>query len=107
MYDKVGLEYELNVNNYIMRKSEIKIMKFKKNQEELLSDDEIVKIFMGLMRLMKKSAEYTALKSVENKIKSDANKIEELNLKLKKRDDQLIELLKLNDDLIKKHNTQS
>ena len=84
---------------------EVKILKFNKKSEDLLTDDEIVKIFMGLLRLMKKSAEYSAIKSVEQKIKNDAKKINDLNVKLEKRTKQLEKLLKLNDELASKIKT--
>ncbi len=84
---------------------DVKILKFNKKSEDLLTDDEIVKIFMGLLRLMKKSAEYSAIKSVEQKIKNDANKINDLNVKLEKRTKQLEKLLKLNDELASKIKT--
>ena len=84
---------------------DIKILKFNKKSEDLLTDDEIVKIFMGLLRLMKKSAEYSAIKSVEQKIKNDAKKINDLNVKLEKRTKQLEKLLKLNDELASKIKT--
>jgi len=77
----------------------VKILKFNKKREDLLSDDEVVKIFMGLFRLMKKSAEYTAIKSVETKLKSDAKKIRELDEKLTRRTIQVEQLLKLNQEL--------
>ena len=84
---------------------DVKILKFNKKSEDLLTDDEIVKIFMGLLRLMKKSAEYSAIKSVEQKIKNDAKKISDLNVKLEKRTKQLEKLLKLNDELASKIKT--
>ncbi len=84
---------------------DVKILKFNKKSEDLLTDDEIVKIFMGLLRLMKKSAEYSAIKSVEQKIKNDAKKINDLNVKLEKRTKQLEKLLKLNDELASKIKT--
>lgn len=84
---------------------DVKILKFNKKSEDLLTDDEIVKIFMGLLRLMKKSAEYSAIKSVEQKIKNDAKKINDLNVKLEKRTKQLEKLLKLNDELTSKIKT--
>ncbi len=84
---------------------DVKILKFNKKSEDLLTDDEIVKIFMGLFRLMKKSAEYSAIKSVEQKIKNDAKKINDLNVKLEKRTKQLEKLLKLNDELASKIKT--
>lgn len=86
-------------------KKDVKILKFNKKSEDLLTDDEIVKIFMGLLRLMKKSAEYSAIKSVEQKIKNDAKKINDLNVKLEKRTKQLEKLLKLNDELASKIKT--
>lgn len=84
---------------------DVKILKFNKKSEDLLTDDEIVKIFMGLLRLMKKSAEYSAIKSVEQKIKNDAKKINDLNVKLEKRTKELEKLLKLNDELASKIKT--
>lgn len=84
---------------------EVKILKFNKKADDLLTDDEIMKVFMGLLRLMKKSAEYNALKSVEKKIKSDAKKISDLNTKLEKRTIQLEKVLRLNDELLNKINT--
>lgn len=84
---------------------DVKILKFNKKSEDLLTDDEIVKIFMGLLRLMKKSAEYSAIKSVEQKIKNDAKRINDLNVKLEKRTKQLEKLLKLNDELASKIKT--
>lgn len=84
---------------------DVKILKFNKKSEDLLTDDEVVKIFMGLLRLMKKSAEYSAIKSVEQKIKNDAKKINDLNVKLEKRTKQLEKLLKLNDELASKIKT--
>lgn len=84
---------------------DVKILKFNKKSEDLLTDDEIVKIFMGLLRLMKKSAEYSAIKSVEQKIKNDAKKINDLNVKLEKRTKQLEKLIKLNDELASKIKT--
>lgn len=84
---------------------DVKILKFNKKSDDLLTDDEIMKIFMGLLRLMKKSAEYSAIKSVEQKIKNDAKKINDLNEKLAKRTKQLEKLLKLNDELASKIKT--
>lgn len=77
----------------------IKILKFERKKEELLSEDDITKIFMGLMGLMRKSAEYTALKSVEKKLKSDSEKINCLTKKLELRSKQLEEVLKINEEL--------
>lgn len=77
----------------------IKILKFEKKKEELLSEDDITKIFMGLMGLMKKSAEYMALKTVEKKLKSDSEKISDLTKKLELRSKQLEEVLKINEEL--------
>ena len=80
-------------------KESVKILKFNKKPDDLLSDDEVMKIFMGLFRLMKKSAEYTAIKSVESKLKSDARKIRELDAKVAKRTNPVEQLLKLNQEL--------
>lgn len=83
-------------------KNNVKILKFQKKNDDLISDDEIMKIFNGLFRLIKKSAEYSAFKTVEKKIKTDAEKIKALNEKLSRRDKQLEQLLKLNENLTDK-----
>lgn len=83
-------------------KNNVKILKFQKKNDDLISDDEIMKIFNGLFRLIKKSAEYSAFKAVEKKIKNDAEKIKALNEKLSRRDKQLEQLLKLNENLTDK-----
>lgn len=83
-------------------KNNVKILKFQKKNDDLISDDEIMKIFNGLFRLIKKSAEYSAFKAVEKKIKTDAEKIKALNEKLSRRDKQLEQLLKLNENLTDK-----
>lgn len=83
-------------------KNNVKILKFQKKNDDLISDEEIMKIFNGLFRLIKKSAEYSAFKAVEKKIKTDAEKIKSLNEKLSRRDKQLEQLLKLNENLTDK-----
>lgn len=83
-------------------KNNVKILKFQKKNDDLISDDEIMKIFNGLFRLIKKSAEYSAFKAVEKKLKTDAEKIKALNEKLSRRDKQLEQLLKLNENLTDK-----
>lgn len=76
-------------------KEEIKILKLEPKKQDLLSEDEITKIFLGLMGLMKKSAEYSAIKKVERIIKTKSDKIDELNKVLEKRTKQLETLLEL------------
>lgn len=83
-------------------KNNVKILKFQKKNDDLISDEEIMKIFNGLFRLIKKSAEYSAFKAVEKKLKTDAEKIKALNEKLSRRDKQLEQLLKLNENLTDK-----
>lgn len=76
-------------------KEETKILKLEPKRQDLLSEDEITKIFLGLMGLMKKSAEYSAIKKVEQIIKKKSDKIDELSRVLEKRTKQLETLLKL------------
>lgn len=83
------------LGNYLHMKEETKILKLEPKRQDLLSEDEITKIFLGLMGLMKKSAEYSAIKKVEQIIKKKSDKIDELSRVLEKRTKQLETLLKL------------
>lgn len=84
----------------------IKILKFQKKQKEILSEDEIIKIFVGLVRLVQKSADYNAAEKIKNNINGMQQKLEETNQELKKRTIQVEELLKLNNDLIQQLNSK-
>ena len=84
----------------------IKILKFQQKQKEILSEDEIIKIFVGLVRLVQKSADYNAAEKIKNNINGMQQKLEETNQELKKRTIQVEELLKLNNDLIQQLNSK-
>ena len=81
---------------------DIKILKFQPKQKELLSNDEIMKVFVGLMKLIQKSADYNAMEKSKAQVKYYNERLNETMLELNKRNHQIEELLKLNDELISK-----
>ena len=84
--------------------SNIKLLQFQPKQKDILSEEEIMKIFVGLLRLIQKTADFNACEKVKKNIDSMKKQIEELNRELRKRTSQVEELLNLNDDLIKQIN---
>jgi len=78
----------------------VKILKFQAKEKELLSQEEILKVFSGLVRLVQKSAEYTAFEKAKSKIDYYSQKYNEVVVELNKRNKQVEELLELNESLI-------
>ena len=78
------------------------ILTFEKKSRELLNDEEILKLFMGFLRLMKKSALYDAELKCREKLNYYSNKLNETVLELNKRSQQVKELLEVNETLIRK-----
>ena len=85
-------------------KKEIKILKFESKQKDILTNDEIMKVFGGLMRLIQRSAEFSACEKVKSQIDYYSKRLNETMVELNKRTGQVNELLKLNEDLIKQLN---
>lgn len=85
-------------------KKDIKILKFEPKQKDILSNEEIMKVFGGLIRLIQKSAEFNAGEKVKTQIDYYNKRLNETTLELNKRTGQVNELLKLNEDLIKQLN---
>ena len=84
-----------------MEKNNVKIIKFEQRNKEVLSNDEIMKVFGGLVRLIQKSAEYNAFEKVRCKFDYYIKRLNETTAELNKRNNQVDELLKLNEDLIR------
>ena len=84
-----------------MKNKENKVLKFEAKPKEILSSDEIMKIFSGLIKLIQKSAEYSAGEKVKLQLNYYDKKLNETTSELNKRTCQVNELLKLNEDLIK------
>lgn len=82
-----------------MKKS-AKILKFQPKQKELLSNDEIMKVFSGLVKLIQKTAEYNAAEKAKAKVDYYNERLSQTTIELNKRNKQIDELLKLNDELI-------
>lgn len=85
-------------------KKNCKILKFEAKEKELMTNDEIMKVFLGLIRLVQKSAEYTAFEKVQTKLNYYEKRLNEVTIELNKKNKQLDEILKLNDDLISEIN---
>ena len=83
-----------------MEKKNNKILKFQPKQTELLTQSEIIKVFSGLVRLVQKSADYNAQQKVKTQVEYYKQKLNETILELNKRNNQLGELLKVNDELL-------
>ena len=83
-----------------MEKKSSKILKFQPKQSELLTQNEIMKVFSGLVRLIQKSAEYNAQQKVKTQLDYYKQKLSETIVELNKRNNQLEELLKVNDELL-------
>ena len=92
--------YEIFVNYLIMEKHKIKILKFETKPKEVLTDEEVMKVFGGLVRLIQKSAEYNAKEKVKTQMEYYNKKLNETTVELKKRCRQVDNLLKLNEELI-------
>lgn len=86
---------------------DVKILKFQPKQKDVLTQDEIIKVFGGLVRLIQKSAELSALEKVKNKIDGYEQKINKTTAELNKRNRQVEDLLKLNDELIMQLNAKN
>jgi hypothetical protein len=84
-----------------MGKNNAKIIKFEQKHKEILSNDEIMKVFGGLVRLVQKSAEYNAVEKVRCQFDYYIKRLNETTAELNKRNNQVNELLKLNEDLIR------
>ena len=85
-------------------KKDIKIIKFEPKQKDILTNEEIMKVFSGLIRLIQKSAEFSAGEKVKTQIDYYNKRLNETTLELNKRTGQVNELLKLNEDLLKQLN---
>lgn len=85
-----------------MKKARNRILKFEAPSKEILTTDEIMKVFSGLVRLIQKSAEYNAEIRVKEQTNYFLEKLNKTTLELNKRTRQLEEVLKLNEELIKK-----
>lgn len=85
----------------------IKILKFEPKQKEVLTNDEIMKVFGGLIRLIQKSAEFNAGEKVKSQIVYYDKKLNETTLELNKRTNQLEALLRLNEELINQLNMKN
>ena len=85
-------------------KKDIKIIKFEPKQKDILTNEEIMKVFSGLIRLIQKSAEFSAGEKVKTQIDYYNKRLNETTLELNKRIGQVNELLKLNEDLLKQLN---
>ena len=83
-----------------MEKKNNKILKFQPKHTELLTQSEIIKVFSGLVRLVQKSADYNAQQKVKTQVEYYKQKLSETILELNKRNNQLEELLKVNDELL-------
>lgn len=83
-----------------MRNDKVKILRFEQKQKDVLSTDEIMKIFGGLVRLIQRTAEYNACEKVKERIKSYNNEI-------LKKNKQIEELLKLNSELVDRLGSQN
>ena len=81
-----------------MKTNKGKILKFQYKPSEILTTEEIMKVFSGLVRLIQKSAEYSATAKTDYYI----SKLNETTAELNKRNRQVEELLKLNEELLKK-----
>lgn len=92
--------YEIFVNYLIMEKYKTKILKFETKPKEILTDEEIMKVFGGLVRLIQKSAEYNAKEKVKMQMEYYNKKLNETTIELNKRSNQVDNLLKLNEELI-------
>lgn len=77
-----------------------KILRFQPKQKDLLSQEEIMNVFAGLVRLVYKSAEYSAYEKAKLKIDYYNQKLNETLIELNKRNKQVEELLELNENLI-------
>ena len=84
-----------------MKSKENKILKFEAKPKEILSNEEIMKVFSGLIRLIQKSAEYSAGEKVKSQMDYYNKRLNETTVELNKRTGQVNELLKLNEDLIR------
>jgi len=83
-----------------MGNSENKILKFQPKHNSSLSTDEIVKVFLGLVKLIRKSAEHDAMEKVKNSIREYKNKLNETTKQLEKRTIQVEQLLQVNENLM-------
>ena len=83
-----------------MKNKDVNIIKFEPKQKSVLSQEEIMKVFAGLVRLIQKSAEYTAMEKLKSKLEYYIERLNQTTLELNKRNKQLNELLELNESLI-------
>ena len=83
-----------------MEKKNNKIIQFQPKQSELLSQSEIMKVFSGLVRLIQKSADYNAQQKMKAQLEYYKQKLNETIIELNKRNNQIEELLKVNDELL-------
>jgi len=90
-----------------MKNKDINILKFQPKPKEILTNDEIDKVFAGLVRLIQKSAEYNAYEKAKSKINYYNKRLNETMIELNKRNLQIEELLKLNEELISKLNDKN
>lgn len=86
---------------------EIKILKFQPKQKDVLSQEEILKVFGGLVRLVQKSAELSAFEKSKKQIEYYTKKLNETTFELNKRNKQVEELLDLNNQLISQIQSKS
>lgn len=83
-----------------MENNEVNILKFEPKQKQVLNNDEIMKVFLGLMRLISKNAEYEAIEKVKLKLDNYRSKLNKVTKELKKRTLQVEQLLELNENLL-------
>jgi len=93
--------------NYLCMSKSVKILKFQPKQKEVLSQEEIIKVFGGLVRLIQKSAELTAFEKAKNRFNYYEERLNKTTAELNKRNKQVEELLKLNEELIIQLNSKN
>ncbi len=88
---KILVEYNVHyfVNNLCMEQIENKILKMPYKENKCISDEDILHLFMGLVKLIKKSANYEALNSMSSKISALEKECCDLKRILKQREDEL------------------
>ena len=86
---------------------DVKILKFQSKQKEALSQEEIVKVFGGLVRLVQKTAELNAFEKAKTRLDYYEQKLSKTTNELNKRNKQLEELLKINEQLILELNAKN
>ena len=86
---------------------DIKILKFQQKHKEVLSQDEIIKVFGGLIKLVQKTAEFNAIERVKSRIDYYEQKLNKTAVELNKRNKQIEELLDLNNQLIEQLQAKS